>query len=72
MPDLEGAGLEVDVQPAESEDLAAAQAVDDSKADDILNRVALEQPEQLSNLLHGECFALERFDTRRFNALYGV
>lgn len=72
VPDLEGAGLEVDVQLAESEDLAAAQAVDDSKADDILNRVALEQPEQLSNLLHGECFALERFDTRRFNALYGV
>ena len=72
MPDLEGAGLEVDVQPAESEDLAAAQTVDDSNSDDILNRVALEQPEQLSDLLHGECFALERFDTRRFYALYGV
>ena len=72
VPDLEGAGLEVDVQPAKAKDLAAAQAVDDSNADDILNRVALEQPEQLSNLLHGECFALERFDTRRFNALYGV
>ena len=72
MPDLEGAGLEVDVQPAKAKDLAAAQAVDDSNADDILNRVALEQPEQLLDLLHGERFALERFDTRRFYALYGV
>lgn len=69
---MERVRLPVDVLPAESEDLAAAQAVDDSNVDDILNRVALEQPEQLSDLLHRECFALKCLDTRRFYALYGV
>ena len=72
VPDLEGAGLEVDVQPAKAKDLAAAQAVDDSNADDILNRVALEQPKQLSDLFHRKRFTLKCLNTRCFYALYGV
>lgn len=72
VPDLEGAGLEVDVQLAKAKDLAAAQAVDDSNADDILNRVALEQPKQLSDLFHRKRFTLKCLNTRCFYALYGV
>ena len=72
VPDLEYVCLPVDVLPAETDNLAAVQAVDDSNADDILDRVALEQPEQLSDLFHRERFALECLNTRRFNALYGV
>ena len=72
VPDLECAGFKVNILPAEPEDLAAAQAVDDPDSDDALDWVALEQPEQLPDLFHRERFALKCLNTRGFDALYGV
>ena len=72
VPDLECAGFKVNILPAEPEDLAAAQAVDDPDSDDALDWVALEQPEQLPDLFHRERFALKCLNTMGFDALYGV